>query len=351
MNKRRFLSILLILAIIMAWSGTAMGNDWATFKTEFVSRDGRVIDHLNGAISHSEGQGDAMFLAVHHNDRATFDAVWAWTKDNLQVRGSDHLLAWKWGQRKSGRWAIIDLNNATDGDILVAWALLRAGNKWQDDSLVQEASSLATEVLHALQCTWQELVLITPGYFGFNGTDEIIINPSYFIFPAFQDFATAWPDQAGQWQQILADGILILDRLAFTPLALPPDWARLTPETARVDESRSPWFGYDAIRIPLYLALAGQQDALRAYIPFLDTMERIGYLPRGVDLIRSTVHLEPGPAGFYAVLARVAGDLDRETQAESLRKQAIEHLLHESSDYYSFVLYLLADLETGTDVR
>lgn len=351
MHKRLFLYILLVPAIIMVWSGACVGSDWPTFKTEFISRDGRVIDQLNGAISHSEGQGYAMFLAVHHNDREIFDTVWAWTKYNLQVRGSDHLLAWKWGQRKSGIWSILDLNNATDGDILVAWALLRAGQQWQDDNLVQEASLLAAEVLQALQCTWQELVLIMPGYFGFNDVHELVFNPSYLIFPAFQDFATAWPDQSRQWQRIHDDGILLLNRLAFSPLALPPDWARLTSETARVDESRSPWFGYDAIRIPLYLALAGEQDALRTYVPLLDTMERIGYLPRGVDLIRSTVHLEPGPAGFYAVLARVAGDLGRAAQAKNLHIQAVKQIQQESSDYYSFVLYLLANLETETDVR
>jgi endoglucanase len=347
--NNRILSFLMVITMV-AWAGTGIGADWKTFKTDFISEDGRVIDRINNEISHSEGQGYALLLAVHHGDRDTFDTLWAWTKSNLQVRGNDKLLAWKWGQRETGQWDIIDLNNASDGDILVAWALLRAGRKWHDSGLEQAAADLAADVLLSLQHTWQDLALIMPGYFGFIDPPEIIFNPSYLIFPAFQDFSSAWPNQAAQWQRIHQDGITLLGRMTFTSLTLPPDWVKLTTENAQVDASRSPWFGYDAIRIPLYLALNGEQAALSTYIPFLDTIEAIGYLPRGVDLTRSTVHLEPGPAGFWAVLARAARELGRHAQAERLHNRADELIRHETSDYYSRVLYLLAALNVETDM-
>jgi endoglucanase len=81
------------------------------------------MDTGQGRISHSEGQGFTMLFAVHYGDRAQFDRVWQWTKRNLQVR-DDALLAWKWEQG-----AVTDRNNASDADILVAWALARGGGE------------------------------------------------------------------------------------------------------------------------------------------------------------------------------------------------------------------------------
>jgi endo-1,4-beta-D-glucanase Y len=32
-------------------------NEWTSFKSDFLSKDGRIIDNGNGGVSHSEGQG------------------------------------------------------------------------------------------------------------------------------------------------------------------------------------------------------------------------------------------------------------------------------------------------------
>lgn len=96
---------------------------WQGYKQRFVTSAGRVVDTANGQISHSEGQGYGMLLAVAANDRPTFERLWGWTRANLMVR-DDQLIAWRWtpGQRPP----ITDMNNATDGDILIAWALRRS---------------------------------------------------------------------------------------------------------------------------------------------------------------------------------------------------------------------------------
>jgi endoglucanase len=93
---------------------------WRDYKSRFISEQGRVIDTANGGISHSEGQGYGMLLAVAADDRAGFDALWGWTRANLMVR-DDELIAWRWEPDK--RPAVADMNDAADGDLLVAWAL------------------------------------------------------------------------------------------------------------------------------------------------------------------------------------------------------------------------------------
>jgi endoglucanase len=51
-----------------------------------VTEAGRVVDTAKGLISHSEGQGYGLLLAVAAGDRSTFDRIWGWTRANLAVR-------------------------------------------------------------------------------------------------------------------------------------------------------------------------------------------------------------------------------------------------------------------------
>jgi endoglucanase len=46
---------------------------WRAYKLKFVSEAGRVVDTANGMVSHSEGQGYGLLLAVAAGDRSTFD--------------------------------------------------------------------------------------------------------------------------------------------------------------------------------------------------------------------------------------------------------------------------------------
>jgi len=109
-----FLAATLLAAHAMA---AAPETVWARFKQNFVAPDGRVIDTGQDGISHSEGQGVAMLLAVHHGDRASFERIWQWTKANLQVR-EDNLLAWRWTPEAG----ISDKNNASETYWLRSWS-------------------------------------------------------------------------------------------------------------------------------------------------------------------------------------------------------------------------------------
>lgn len=47
-------------------------GEWDTFKARFLDPSGRVVDPQNGGISHSEGQGYGMLLALRADDREAF---------------------------------------------------------------------------------------------------------------------------------------------------------------------------------------------------------------------------------------------------------------------------------------
>ncbi len=113
------------------------------YVKHFISPEGRVIDGANGDISHSEGQGYAMLIAARLKNRATFDRLWAWSSANLFVR-SDQLAAWVWDPQTDPH--VRDIDDASDGNILVAWALFQAGLQWAVDDYLSVARKIAETI-------------------------------------------------------------------------------------------------------------------------------------------------------------------------------------------------------------
>ena len=116
-----FLSMMTVIAgISVSRAASVSPEAWSAYKGAFLDPGGRVIDTGNGNISHSEGQGYGMWLAVLADNLSDFELIWSFTRTELLVR-DDGLSAWKWDPRT--RPHVTDINNATDGDILIAYAL------------------------------------------------------------------------------------------------------------------------------------------------------------------------------------------------------------------------------------
>ena len=64
------------------------------FRSRFMAPDGRIIDTGNRNISHSEGQGWGMLMALAADDRASFERIWVWTR-RTPDRPRDALSAWR----------------------------------------------------------------------------------------------------------------------------------------------------------------------------------------------------------------------------------------------------------------
>jgi endo-1,4-beta-D-glucanase Y len=103
-----------------------------------------------------------LLLAVHNNDPATFAQIWNWTQRNLQVR-EDKLFAWSWS-KKSG---INDMNNASDGDLFIAWALSKAYTKWNEPSYLFAGIQVSQSIRAKLLRKTNQRTVLLPGAFGF----------------------------------------------------------------------------------------------------------------------------------------------------------------------------------------
>jgi endoglucanase len=251
--------------------GSTYSELYAAWKRAFVQGDGRVIDPGQKGITTSEGQGYGMLLALAASDLAGMDAMWEWTQRHLAVR-DDALLAWRWipGQ------GVTDKNDAADSDILIAWALARASS--QRPQWASAARRIAQSIRDKLlrDTPWGTVLL--PAVDGFDTPKGQVVNLSYWVFPAFADLAMI--DPSAQWEALRASGLKLLSIARFGRWALPTDWLLLVNPLVP-DPSRPQRYGYEAVRIPLYLSWAGlaTRELLAPFRAFWGSFRCEGYLP------------------------------------------------------------------------
>ncbi len=344
MKKLSF--FLLAVAALSLWSraeAKAPQKEWDAYKAQFISADGRNIDRQQGKTSTSEGQGYAMLLAEGFDDYPAFQKIWRWTKNNLQVRKNDRLFAWEWGKRPDGQWAAIDLNNATDGDTLIAYALVLAGRKWRNASYISAGRAIAADIRKHLVIERNGMLLVLPGCYGFSSNDALVMNPSYFIWPAYRIFGEV--DNKQFWSRVYRDSMKLLGKARFTVFGLPPDWMTVNRAGAPLPTGKRSVYGYSAIRVLLYLAWEKDKTGLSPFKKFIGLYKCLGFIPREVDLANNTFSMDDAPAGFYAVYARAARQLGEPGLGRILEQKAAQKLKLESGSYYSNSLYLLSLME------
>ncbi|MGG7447455.1 glycosyl hydrolase family 8 [Kosakonia oryzendophytica] len=249
------MSCLLLSLAMTSFSARSQDGNWVLFKQNYLSQDGRIVDHENGDISHSEGQGYGMLLAVMNDDPASFEKIWRWTRNTL-LRPSLWLFSWRYEPQQQ---KVTDDNNASDGDTLIAWALLLAGNKWHDQSYLTASENIQEALINCLIIEQDTHTLLLPGLSGFTKDEGYIINPSYFIFPAWDSF---WQHQHNDiWLKLKKSSLDLLNKARFGKTQLPSDWIFVKNNGEVIPADNWPArFSYDAIRIPLYLSLSETQQ-------------------------------------------------------------------------------------------
>ncbi len=274
-------------------------QSWRSFRNRFIVADGRVVDNANGGVSHSEGQGYGMLMAATYDDRVVFDSLLNWTLGALG-RVDDHLLGWRRqpGQPRSPG----DENNATDGDLLIAWALSRAATNWSSGEYRQRAVNIARDILRLGTIEIAGRLVLRPGVAGFDHGEHVVVNPSYYVFPAFRALNAIFPDP--RWLRLERDGQSLLADSVYGPHRLIPDWVQVGRSGGRVVPATE-WpsrFSWDAVRVPLYSVWAGLEGAR-----FLDGMMDIWFNPEHGPHMPGWWNLrDDGPAPYSATPGVVA---------------------------------------------
>ena len=306
--------------------------DWSKYKNRFINASGQVIDNGQRDMVHSEGQSYGMLLAVSFADRATFDRIWRWTKQNLQVRKGDKLLAWKWNQSTN---SVADMNNSTDADIMTAWSLYRAAEKWDAPTYKVSAEAIMKSLQPLLLNNGGAQYLL-PAMEGFQGNGSVELNPSYLIFPAFRLFAGSNHDL--QWDQLYRSGVNLLQAAQFGTWRLAPDWLLLKPKLS-MSSQRKHYFSYDAIRVPLFAAWSGEPTLVRPYVTMWGHFSMQRSNPDIVDLDTNFVHINSdfsAPRAIYQLCKKVLFGEDKATFPSIIWKN--------NTSYYDASLTLFAQI-------
>ncbi|MEM8664278.1 MAG: glycosyl hydrolase family 8 [Pseudomonadota bacterium] len=284
---------------------TLTADEWALFKHRFVTPDGRVVDMENGGISHSESQGYGMLLAVRADDRAAFDKIRDFTFRHMRAR-SDNLVSWIYDPRANP--PVRDRNNASDGDIFIAYALVMAAIKWNERGYLAVAKPIIDDIGRLLLTERGGRTLVRPAAFGFDRgdhTDGPVINLSYYVysaFPLFEAVASEYPFEAASQSGLS----LTLDAVRASR-GHAPDWVTLRNDRAfRPARGFAQRSSYDAVRIPLYMAMAGGV-APRYFAPFDRAWNLSGFrAPKDYDLVSRRTLMVMNDPGYRAIAALTA---------------------------------------------
>lgn len=321
--------LLVILSALCLQNAAAQASsDWEYFKKHFVSDEGRVIDTYNNKISHSEGQGWGMLFAEANNDQASFDRIWRWTRKNLAR--NDHLL-FSWRYEPAHRPRVKDPNNASDGDLLIAWALQRAARRWNNSNYATASAAIRADIHTFLIKDYAGFTVLLPGLTGFTNDNSIDINLSYWVIPALISFAALEPEK--NWSKLVTDGQKLLAASQFGEYGLPTDWIRLSADGALAPSPKWPTrFGYDAVRIPMYF-IWGSALTPELRQPFSAYWQSSDPVLPWVDVVTGEKAPYAASSGIRAVRALVYDDLSFLSQSPQ-----------PGDDYYSTSLLLLSKL-------
>jgi endoglucanase len=238
---------------MVASDKTVLSDLWRVYTEAYLEPGtSRTLDLQDGAVTTSESQGYTMLRAVWMDDQQTFGESWQWTKDILQR--DDSLLASRFGRLADGSYDVMDQTSVTGADADVAFALLMAYSRWQQDDYLYDALPL-------IDAVWERSVVPVGGRPVLVADDRqrldpetVLVNPSYLAPYAYRVFARV--DPGHDWTGLVDSSYAVLEELAGQPLdaeraaGLPPDWVRLDP-------LRLPW------RLALDHAWYGEERALR----------------------------------------------------------------------------------------
>ncbi len=285
------------------------------FLAEYVTREGRVVRRDQGGDTVSEGQAYAMLVAAGIGDRGTFEAVWAWTEDNL--RRPDGLLSWRWADG-----AVVDPSSASDADLDSARALVVAGETFDDPGLTAEGVALGQAVLDLETVQTGAGRILVAGDWA--TAAPYAYNPSYASPAAAVVLDAASGDP--RWAELDAGSRAVTASLLETA-ALPPDWAQVQPdgtvEATRGVQGRGTdvVYGYDAARLPVRFAESCSAEDRALAAGLADPLVAAGNAAE-VDLGGRPITDYPSVVATVARAAAAAADGDQEQAVAALSEAA-----------------------------
>ncbi|GAB6065488.1 glycosyl hydrolase family 8 [Aquifex pyrophilus] len=290
-----------------------------------IQEDGRVIDWHNNGVTHSEGIGYTLFLSVIFGDKETFYKVLRWMEYNMGFNKFG-LIPWLWGE-KEGKWGVIDYNDASDGNMWIAYSLLLGYEKWGDKSLKELALRIIEAIKEHNIYKGEKCLYILGGSEGFLNDRYVVINPSYYFPPIFDKFYKYDKDEI--WKKLKKTTEKIFKKFVVTDILLYPEWVYINRKSCKAEEFKGV-MGFNAIRIPIWIHLS----------------EGFGEVKRRLKSLAEDFNTNPKKVCSYVSMdfysCRTYFSISLLPYNKALKKFIKENF--EERNYYFLSLYIFANL-------
>ena len=230
-------------------------SKYNSYKTHFLKTSGSYSYILatgtgpsGNGITISEAHGYGMIIFALMDDKTTFDRMNAFRKAHPSRNGNG-LMAWyiaNVGQVPH------DGNNATDGDLDIAYALLLAHKKWGGDVYLAEAKTLIAAIKQNNMRTNNYRTKLGDWDNSSDNTRSSDWMPGHF-----RAFAKATNDNF--WNQAADMVYTLFGQVANSNTGLVPDFvtgnpARPDPNAGNTGEENAEHYSYNACRVPWRIA-------------------------------------------------------------------------------------------------
>jgi len=220
-----------------------------------------------GMLTNSEGVAYAMrLLAANPSDTFTinvnntptklssqsiFDALLSYAKSKFDSHG---LMNWEIGS--NGEPTSNGKGSATDADVDMAYALIKANEAWPNVAEYAVSAKSMIQNIFKYDVYQKPGVgpIISPGD-GWNAAGQTTFDASYVdptMWAAFQTFMG--PSSGEDWNKLTINCLNIIEESANPKSGLIPDWCNPNDPQQPAKYNSDQKYGYDATRVPLRLA-------------------------------------------------------------------------------------------------
>lgn len=315
-------------------------------------------------VGTSETQSYMLMQSYIADDQETFEKTWVWTKANIQ-RKEDHLFAWQF-KSVNGKTEIIDANPAADADEDIAFALIKAGEKWSKPEYIEEGKKIANDLWNIETAELNGKRYVTGGNWA-NTEANIVINPSYFSPFAYRLFAKY--DTGHDWNKLTDDGYEFLDKASEANLNeglkmyLPPNWISIDKKTGKLEKfngkASSFDYSYDAFRVFWRVAVdykVNHTDKAKAYLEKIKVFDEewskngkvcsLYEMKSSVGECKSVITTMAGPLSvFYVVNPDIADKIVNKYYAQDGKIAFANDMSFYDRSWYWFGLVLWSETE------
>lgn len=309
-------------------------------------------DNKKHPIALSEGQGYGLVITALAGEKGyatekQFRDLFNYYH-HFKISETSHLMSWKQEVKKK-KWQSVDSNNATDGDLDIAYALLKAAKVWPNSKIDyhEQALNILTSIKKE-NYNEQTQVLTVGNWASTSKFYANLFRPSDVMPLYFETFFEETKDPF--WQEVNKNSLDLLVELSEkNEEGLIPDFAWINNDgvkaaapkdvTAEMDGD----YGYNALRIPLRLAKTKDEKAMQInhkLLTFFSNQEQVkaGYSLKGEPLVDY-------PSISYSAPLLLASDQDSDFSGVFSDATWIMYEPITGDNYYGDSLKVLAVLQ------